>query len=65
MPTVKLGSSSLTDISKMRNEHFDLDQRINELLSTVDIDIKRKLHSRLPGLVDEIKSEIRQTSQEV
>lgn len=58
MPTTKTGQTSHLAVTSMQQEHYDLQNRIAEILATVDLDVKRKIISRLPAFIDEIKSEM-------
>lgn len=65
MPTAKLSSTSHVELNKIRDAHWDLDQKIGEILSIVALDVKAKILSRLPSLINEIESEMKQSEQEV
>ena len=65
MPTTKLGSSSHTAVNDLQMKHYDLDRKIGETLSVINLDVKSRLAARLPAIVDQIQSEMTQTQQEV
>ena len=57
MPTTKLGSTSHTATNELLMKHFEVDQKINEVLSAVEYETKVMLATRLQGLIDEVKAE--------
>jgi hypothetical protein len=57
MPTSKLGQSSSNQVSDLNQMHFDVDMKIRDTLTTAPLNVKRKLASRLPQIIDEMKSE--------
>ena len=56
MPTMKLGQISSNQMSDFQQQHFDADMQFREILTNTPLDIKRKLITRLPGMIDEIKA---------
>jgi hypothetical protein len=57
MPTTKTGQMSHVVFNQEQMDHFDADNKIQEQLATIDISIKRRLATRLPALIDELKKE--------
>lgn len=39
-------------------QHWDLDRKIGELLTTASLDLKRKLAARLPTILSELEAEL-------
>ena len=58
MPTAKLGQVSSNEVSDLMQKHWDADQKIRELLVNASLDVKMKVASRLPMMMDEIKAEM-------
>jgi hypothetical protein len=65
MPTMKIGQVSHNEITKLQQEHFDLNMRIREVLDIISLNVKAKLISRLPGLIDEINAELRANENDI
>lgn len=59
MPTVKLGQAPSNALSDVQQRHWDADMKIREHLSIMSLDEKMKLIVRLPGVIAEIRAELR------
>lgn len=58
MPTTKLGQLSSNAVGDLQQDHFDMNQKIHEMLSPVNLDSKRRFVRKMPALLDEIRAEI-------
>lgn len=65
MATAKLGQSSSNQVSDLQQQHFDVDNRIREVLTVASLDVKRSLVSRLPSMIEEIKSEMQRKDADI
>jgi hypothetical protein len=58
MAVAKLGQASHNEITNLRQQHFDLDVELGEVLNTTSFEIKRMIVARIPQLIAEIKAEM-------
>jgi hypothetical protein len=58
MATSKIGQVSSNAVSDLMQQHWDLDRKIGELLTTASLDLKRKLAARLPTILSELEAEL-------
>jgi len=65
MPTMKTGQASHNEISKLEQDHFDLNMKIRETLDIIPLSVKAKLAVRLPALVDDINAELKSSENDI
>ena len=63
MPVMKTGQASHNEVNDLQQKHWDLDMKIREVLDMVPLNVKGRLVLRLPGVLDEIKSEMKALDQ--
>ena len=65
MPVMKIGQASHNEVSKLEQQHFDLNMKIRDILDTIPLDVKARLVTKLPGVIDEIDAEMKASDQNI
>ena len=65
MVVAKLGQSSSNEVNDIQQAHFEVNSKIHEVLTVASLDVKRMLVSRLPAVIEEIKSEMQRKDTDI
>jgi hypothetical protein len=64
MPITKLGQLSANELSDLQQKHFDVDMKLRDHMTTMPLDMKLLMLSKMPSFVDGLRSELEAKKQQ-